>query len=157
MGRRELIALPGIAAFAATSALGQTATASGAASVSKKAIAKHSGLKATYKVPKSAAKLTKYLNSLSALLTLTVAQQQMAQAIFTSAGSVNLSLRTSMKAARGALSQSVKNNDSGGISQAAATLGSLTAQHTANGASANAAFYQLLTSDQQAKLAQFQG
>ena len=159
MGRREMIALPGIAALTATRAFAQAGLTAGGSRghVSKKSIGKLTGAKAAYKVPKSASKQAKYINSLSVLLSLSAAQQQMAQVIFSNAGSVSTSLDVSLKAARQALSQAVRNNDNGGISQAAGTLGQLKGQHAANGAVANAAFFQILTADQQARLAQFQG
>ena len=79
MNRRSLIALPGIAAFAASQAFGQTqeTTASGGLvpHVSHKTLVKHTGAKAAYKIPKSAGKQVRYLNSLTALLSLTTAQQ----------------------------------------------------------------------------------
>lgn len=159
MGRREMIVLPGIAALTATRAFAQTGLTAGGGQthVSRKSISKHTGAKAAYKVPRSASKQAKYINSLSALLSLSASQQQMAQVIFANAGSANTSLHASLKAARKALSQAVRNNDNGGISQAAGALGQLTGQHAANGALANAAFFQILTADQQTKLAQFQG
>jgi Spy/CpxP family protein refolding chaperone len=161
MNRRSLIALPGIAAFAASQALGQTQeTASGNGVVrhaSTKTMVKHSGSKAAYKVPKSTSKQARYLNSLTALLSLTSTQQSAAAALFTSAGSTRASLHSSLKAARKALADAVKNNDSGAISQSSNALGVLTGQKIANGAAANAALFQLLTPAQQAKLSQFQG
>lgn len=160
MRRRTLIALPGLAALAATQAIGQTdqrGTGFPVPHISKKAIAKHSGLKSTYKVPKSAAKQTKYINSLSVLLALTAVQQEQATALFASAAATSVSLHASLKAARKALSDGIRNNDTGGISHAAAALGAMTGQHAFNGAVANAAFFQLLNPDQQAKLSQFQG
>lgn len=73
MKRRLLIALPGVAAFAAARAWGQTeetdAPSSGVLThVSKKALTKHSGSKSAYKVPKNATKQAKYLSSLTVLL-----------------------------------------------------------------------------------------
>jgi Spy/CpxP family protein refolding chaperone len=157
MNRRSLIALPGIAAIAAGSAFGQTQVASnGVVHVSSKALAKHSGSKAAYKVPKSAGKQTRYLNSLTALLGLSTAQQQQAATIFAGAANARLSVHSSLKAGRKALSDAVKSNDTGAITQASGALGSLTSQHISYGALANAAFFQLLTSDQQAKLSQYQ-
>jgi Spy/CpxP family protein refolding chaperone len=159
MNRRSLIALPGIAAFAASRAFGQTqetATAGdGAPHVSRKTLAKHTGAKAAYKVPKSAGKQARYLNSLTALLALTTAQQQQALAIFTNAAGTRASVHSSLKTARKALSDAVKSNDTGAISQASTALGALTSQHISNGALANAAFFQLLTPDQQTRLSQF--
>jgi Spy/CpxP family protein refolding chaperone len=161
MNRRSLVALPGIAAFAASQAFAQTqetaAATNGVAHVSHKALSKHSGVKAAYKVPKKAAKQTRYLNSLSALLSLTADQHTQATAIYANAAATRASVQSSLKAARRALRDAVKSNDSGGIAQASASLGALKGQHISYGASANAAILQLLTPAQQTKLAQFQG
>jgi hypothetical protein len=161
MNRRSLVALPGIAAFAASRVFAQTqetGSSDGIVShVSTKSLVKHSGAKAAYKVPKSAAKQTRYLNSLSALLSLTTGQQLQAAAIFTSAAGTRASVKSSLKAARKALKDAVRNNDTGGIAQASNALGVLTGQHIASGAAANAAIFQLLTPDQRTRLSQYQG
>jgi Spy/CpxP family protein refolding chaperone len=159
MNRRSLMALPGIAAFAASKAFGQTAASSDGVEshVSRHTLAKHTGAKAAYKVPSKASKQTRYLNSLTALLSLTTGQRQQAAAIFASAGTARISVKSSLKAGRKALRDAVKSNDTGAISQASTALGSLTSQHISYGALANAAFFQLLTPDQQTKLSQYQG
>jgi hypothetical protein len=161
MNRRSLVALPGIAAFAASRVFAQTqetGTSDGLVShVSTKTLVKHSGSKAAYKIPKNAAKQARYLNSLTALLSLTGAQQVTAAAIFANATSTQASVKGSLKAARKALKDAVKGNDAGAIAQASTALGVLTGQHIANGAAANAAVFQLLTPAQQTKLSQYQG
>jgi len=162
MRRRLLIALPGVAAFAASRAWGQTEEAEAPGDgaglhVHRKALAKQSGAKSAYKIPKNAAKQAKYLNTLNVLLSLTPAQQQEAAAILTNASTTRASLHASLKAARKALSGSVQNNDTGGISQASTALGALMAQYVANGAAANAALFQLLTPDQQNRMSQLMG
>ncbi|MGB7759665.1 MAG: hypothetical protein WBL61_07550 [Bryobacteraceae bacterium] len=162
MRRRLLLALPGLGALVAGRAFGQgegTATPgdNAAPRVSRKTLTKHSGLKAAYKVPKSAAKQAKYLNSLTALLSLTPAQQEQAATIFASAASARVAAHASHQAAHQALSDAVRNNDANAISRTSRILGNLTSQHISNGALANAAFFQILTSDQQSKLSQFQG
>jgi hypothetical protein len=156
-----MVALPGIAAAVASRALGQTrdsvAANNGVVShLNRKVLAKHSGLKSAYKVPKSAAKQAKYVNSLTALLSLSVGQQQQAATILANAAVTNKQLHINLKAARKALSDAVQANDAGTISQASAALGTLTGQHISNGALANAMVFQLLTTAQQGKLAQFQ-
>jgi Spy/CpxP family protein refolding chaperone len=161
MERRFFVALPGLAALAAGRAMGQTdepeAAADGAgAHISRKAMVKHSGSKGAYRIPKNAIKQAQYLSSLTALLTLTSSQQQQVAAIYTNAAATRASVTTSLKAARKALRDAVENNDTGGIAQASATLGALTGQFVLNGATANAAVFQLLTPDQQTKLSQFQ-
>jgi Spy/CpxP family protein refolding chaperone len=57
----------------------------------------------------------------------------------------------SMHAAHQTLDTAVKTNDGAAIDQAATTIGNLTAQLTATHAKAEAAFYQILNSDQQNK------
>jgi Spy/CpxP family protein refolding chaperone len=54
------------------------------------------------------------------------------------------------------LSSAIKTNDTAAIDQAAATIGNLTAQMISNHAKAQAAFFQILTPDQQAKMTQFE-
>jgi len=158
MNRRSLVALPaGIAAFAASRAFAQTQETTEAAHVSKKALVKHSGSKAAYKVPKSAAKQARYLNSLTAMLSLSSSQQSTAAAVLSNAATAQTSVRTSLKAARKALKDAVKSNNSGAITQASTALGVLTGQHIANGAAANAAVFQLLTTEQQTKYSQLLG
>ncbi len=162
MNRRLLIALPGVAAFAASRAWGQTEEADAPGNgvlthVSKKALTKFSGSKSAYQVPKNAAKQAKYVGSLTALLALTPVQQQEAAAILANAASTRASLHASLKAARKALSGAVLNNDTGAISQASTALGAMMAQYVSNGALANAEIFQLLTPDQQTKLSVFMG
>lgn len=159
MRRRMWIALPGIAAIAAGEAFGrEETTAPGSAAtlhVSRKALS--TGAKAAYEVPKNATKQTKFLSSLTALLTLNTAQQQQAAAIFTNAVNNRMGIHATMKSVRKVLSTAVQNNDGSGIAQASAQIGALMTQYVSNGAAANAAFFQLLNSEQQAKLMQFQG
>jgi Spy/CpxP family protein refolding chaperone len=61
-----------------------------------------------------------------------------------------------MKTAHEALDAAVKSNDSAGITQAATNIGNLMAQMVAAHAKASAAFYQILTPDQQAKFNQLE-
>jgi Spy/CpxP family protein refolding chaperone len=93
---------------------------------------------------------------LTTLLSLTAAQQQQATSIFTTAATAGATVFSSLKTARQSLETAVKNNDSATIDQVSATIGNSTAQRTANDAKADAAFYQILTADQQSKLTQFE-
>lgn len=161
MERRIFVALPGVAALAASRAFGQTPDTDGPGGgtgphLSRKALVKHSGSKGAYRVPKNAIKQAQYVSTLTALLSLTSSQQQQVADIYTNAATMRATVTTSLKAARKALRDAVKNNDTGGIAQASATLGTLTGQFVSNGAIANAAVFQLLTPDQQTKLSQFQ-
>jgi len=94
------------------------------------------------------------VSHLTTLLGLSAAQQQQATSIFTNAASAQASVHTSMTAAHESLKTAVQSNDTAAIEQAANNIGNLTAQTTANQAKAEAAFYQILTPAQQAKLNQ---
>lgn len=89
-------------------------------------------------------------------LDLTAGQQQQATTLFTNAATSQSALREQLKSARQGLARAVKNNDSGAIDQAAATIGNLTAQLTSAQAKAKMAFNQLLTPEQQNKLGQME-
>ena len=94
---------------------------------------------------------------LTNLLTLTTAQQQEATTIFTNAATAEAAVRANLKAAHDSLSAAVQKNDVATIDQVSITIGNLTAQSTSIDAKANAAFYQILTPDQQAKFNQSRG
>ena len=94
---------------------------------------------------------------LTTLLTLTTAQQQQATNIFTNSATADATVRTNLQAAHQALSDAIKKNDTAGIDQAANTIGSLTTQLTSTDGKAEAAFYQILTPDQQTKLGALRG
>ena len=93
---------------------------------------------------------------LTTVLSLTSAQQQQALTIFSNAASSEFGTHDSMKTAHETLAAAVKNNDGAGITQAATTIGNLMAQSVATHAKASAAFYQLLTPDQQTKFNQLE-
>ena len=144
MERRTLLVLPGIAALAAGhQVLGET-QAQAKSGISNKALASHGGSKSAYKIPAKATKVTKYVNGLAALLSLTPEQQQEAAAIFTTASASRQSVQSGLKPARKSLKDAVKNNDTAAISQAAASLSALTGEKIASGALAHAKFFQLL-------------
>jgi Spy/CpxP family protein refolding chaperone len=94
------------------------------------------------------------VDSLSTQLGLTTAQQQQATTIFTNAATAGASVRSNMKVAHQSLEAAVKNNDTNGIDAAAIAIGNLTTQQIASESKAHAAFYQILTPDQQTKFAQ---
>lgn len=158
MNRRQMVVLPGIAALAVSRGFSQTPDAVSASPrsgvISHKALSHYSSVKSFFTIPKSAAKQTKYINFLTTYLSLLPNQKSQTESIFASATASKAELKTSIKAARQSLSQSVKNNNVGGIGQASAAIGTLVAQRHSIGANANAAFFQLLTGDQQAKLSQ---
>ncbi len=161
MNRRQVMMLPGVA-LVAHQASAQVAQASGARPgaasrrVSHKILLKYDRPKALSKIPKTEAKVAKYLYSLNALLVLNSTQQQQASSIFSAASAIVAGIRSNTKAARQSLATAIKNNDTAGISQLSITLGNLHAQQIAAGSNANAAFFQILTADQQSKLTFFQ-
>jgi Spy/CpxP family protein refolding chaperone len=78
-------------------------------------------------------------------------QQKQITAIYMEAQTTNQSVMGGMREANQALSAAIKANDPNAMSQAANTIGTLTAQVTVNNAKAEAQVYALLTPDQQAK------
>jgi Spy/CpxP family protein refolding chaperone len=96
------------------------------------------------------------VNFLTTILSLTAAQQQQAMTIFTDAATTALTVRSNLKTAHQSLGNAVKSNDISSIDQVSITIGNLTAQQVSTKAKANAAFYQILTPDQQAKFNQIQ-
>lgn len=94
---------------------------------------------------------------LTALLNLTPDQQQQATTIFTNAATSSRDLRMNMRTARQTMHTAVQNNDTNTINQSSTAIGNLTAQLTQTRATAQAAFYHLLTPDQQTKLNAFSG
>jgi hypothetical protein len=86
---------------------------------------------------------------LTTLLTLTTAQQAAATTIFTTEQTALSGLRTSSETARTALQNAVEANDGSAIATQSSQIGDLTGQQVLAQATANAAFYALLTSSQQ--------
>jgi Spy/CpxP family protein refolding chaperone len=84
-------------------------------------------------------------------LKLTKAQEKQITAIFTDAQTANQSVMGGMREANQAMAVAIKTNDTNAMSQAANTIGTLTAQMQVTNAKAEAAVYALLTPDQQAK------
>ena len=158
MNRREVILLSG-AALAAQEGVAQAQQVlplrTTANQPGSKVLLKYRQAKASYLIPKSDAKAVKHVNSLSNALSLTSDQQQSALAIFKNAAASHVNLKPQLKTARKSLSSAVFAGDGGGVSQALAAIANLHAQSMGVGASAQAAFYQLLTADQQTKLLQY--
>jgi Spy/CpxP family protein refolding chaperone len=107
--------------------------------------------------PPAADMAQRKVSMLTRQLTLTEAQQQQAATIFTSAIDSQSTAREGLRTARQTISEAVKTNNTAAIDQASATIGSLTAQLTSSDAKADAAFFQILTPDQQSKFRQFPG
>jgi Spy/CpxP family protein refolding chaperone len=96
------------------------------------------------------------VSRLTTLLTLTSAQQTQATTIFTNEQTALANFRSSMKTAHSALKTAIENNDNAGITAQATQIGTLTTQEVESRAQAQAAFYALLTADQQTKYKQFE-
>ena len=96
--------------------------------------------------PSAADMIANQVARLTKLLTLTTAQRAQATTIFTTEQTAMDALRTPMDTARTALDTAVHNNK--GINDAALSIGSLTAQQVYAQATADAAFYAILTADQ---------
>jgi Spy/CpxP family protein refolding chaperone len=97
-----------------------------------------------------------HLKFLTTVLSLTQQQQQQATTIFTNAAGNHQQIYASMKTAHESLQTAIKNNDGAGIEQASTQIGNLVAQMTASHAKAQAAFYQILTPEQQTKFNELQ-
>jgi Spy/CpxP family protein refolding chaperone len=93
---------------------------------------------------------------MTTLLSLTSAQQQQATTIYTNATTAEQAIRQNEKATRDSLRTAVKNNDAATIDQVSSSIAQSTAQLTSIRAKADAAFYQILTADQQAKLTELE-
>jgi predicted Zn-dependent peptidase len=88
---------------------------------------------------------------LTTLLDLTSSQQALATTIFTTQQTGLQALQTPMQTAQTALQTAVTSNSGADLSAAAAQIGSLTAQQVLIQSTGDAAFYAILTADQQTK------
>ena len=93
---------------------------------------------------------------LTTVLSLTSAQQTQVTAILTSAEANRSTFHTSMKTAHTSLQNAIHSNDAAAMEAAANSIGTLTAQETLAHAKTEAAIYQVLTADQQTKMAQLE-
>ena len=104
--------------------------------------------------PDPATMVANQVARLTTQLNLTAGQASQATTIFTNAQSAAAPLRTSLNANHEAMRAAVKSNAISTIDQLAASNGLLSAQLEAIQNKANAAFYAILTADQQAKFDQ---
>jgi Spy/CpxP family protein refolding chaperone len=104
--------------------------------------------------PSPATMVTHRISRLTTLLTLTSSQQTQATTIFTDEQSTTVPLAQSMRAAHRALATAVEANDASTIAAQATQIGTLTQQEVEARSKAEAAFYAILTPDQQAKYKQ---
>ncbi len=101
--------------------------------------------------PDPATMLQNRIQFLTTMLSLTDSQVQQATQIFTDEMNAEQPIQTSLKTDRQSLDTAVKANDQTTIDKVSADIGTLTGQLTALHAKAEAAFWAILTSDQQAK------
>lgn len=91
------------------------------------------------------------VDRLAQRLSLTDAQKTQATKIFTDAQTASQPIITSIQDNHTSLRDAVKKNDLGAIDQLSSTIGGLNGQLTSIQAKADAAFYAILTPDQQSK------
>ena len=94
---------------------------------------------------------------LTALLNLTTAQASQATTIFTEAANQVTPLQSTLNTDRDSLHNAVKSNTTASIDQLSSSIGTLEGQILDIQSKADAAFYAILTADQQAKLNPFGG
>jgi Spy/CpxP family protein refolding chaperone len=112
------------------------------------------GNQASSTPPDPATMVANQVARLTSLLTLTTAQQTQATTIFTNAQNAVTPLQTTINTDRTSLQAAVKNNDSATIDQLASAIGTAQGQILSIQNKADAAFYAILTTDQQTKLSQ---
>jgi Spy/CpxP family protein refolding chaperone len=93
---------------------------------------------------------------LTSALSLTTAQQAQVTTILTNAMASQSTAYASMKTAHTSLQNAIHSNDAAAMEQAANSLGAMSAQKTLARAKTEAAIYQTLTPEQQAKMAQLE-
>lgn len=104
--------------------------------------------------PTLAQRVAQQVARLTTLLNLTTAQQTQATTIFTAEQNSLTTVRSSIQAVHTALQTAIENNDTAGITAQANQIGTLTTQEVEAQATAQAAFYAILTTDQQTKYKQ---
>jgi periplasmic protein CpxP/Spy len=90
---------------------------------------------------------------MTTVLSLTAAQQTQVKNVLTAAVANGGTTHGSMKTAHDSLKTAIHANDAAGMEQAATTIGNLMAQEELARAKTEAAIYQLLTPEQQTKMA----
>ena len=105
--------------------------------------------------PDVATIVARQVKFLTTLLTLTTAQATQATTIFTAALNSITPLETQITTAETALSTAIKANTTAAITTQSAAIGTAHGQIVGIKASADAAFYLLLTTDQKTKLTNF--
>jgi Spy/CpxP family protein refolding chaperone len=106
---------------------------------------------AGHQPPSPAEMAAHHVKKLTTLLNLTSAQQQQATTIYTNAATSERSLHANGKQSHQAMQAAVKSNDTATIDQLSNSMAQSIAQSMSTRAKADAAFYQILTPDQQTK------
>jgi Spy/CpxP family protein refolding chaperone len=91
------------------------------------------------------------VSMLTSMLSLTDAQQTTATALFTDVETASATIRSNSKTNRQSLTAAIKKNDAASIESLAVAAGTISGQLTAIQSKAEAAFYAILTADQQTK------
>jgi hypothetical protein len=105
----------------------------------------------THTPPTPAQIVSNMVARLTKLLDLNTTQQASATTIFTTEETALATIRTSMHTARTALAGDIKSDNTADIATQATAIGALTTQEVQAQGVADAAFYGILTSDQQSK------
>jgi Spy/CpxP family protein refolding chaperone len=103
------------------------------------------------KPPSPAERAQRQVRALTTLLSLTSAQQQQATTIYVNAAKAEQAAHQSQKDVEENLHSAIKNNDTTTIDEISSTLAQSMAQLTSIKAKADAAFYQILSTEQQSK------
>lgn len=101
--------------------------------------------------PDPATMIANRVDFLANALGLSADQKTQATTIFTNALNASQTIQTSLHTAHQSLGDAVKKNDLATIDTLSATIGSATGQLTSINSKADAAFYAILTADQQTK------
>ena len=102
--------------------------------------------------PDPATMVAHQVERLTDQLTLTAAQQAQANTIFTNAATALTPLRSNLQTAHTSLGTAIQKGDTASIDNLSSQIGSLTGQEVDVQSKAQAAFYKILTADQQTKL-----
>jgi Spy/CpxP family protein refolding chaperone len=120
-------------------------------------LAQRNGPRGSGGPPDPATMVQHQVDRLTTLLNLTTAQASQGTTIFTNSITATSALQTTLSTDRQSLQAAVKSNAASTIDQLSSTIGGLSGQILSIQSKADAAFYAILTSDQQAKLDQLGG
>jgi len=107
--------------------------------------------------PDPATMVANQVEHLTEQLTLTAAQQAQATTIFTNAATAVTPIRTNLQTAHDSLGTAVHKGDTASIDNLSSQIGSFTGQEVDIQSKAQAAFYKILTAEQQTKFGTARG